>query len=399
MPALRAVTRAATDVLDWRSGTANPWPTGTNPRRWPTPCARTGHHPRHARRRQHHRHRGDASPTHPAARSTRDQGWIRPGCAGRGDRGRAWWRLPLLGHHSWSRGRPAPGKARVVVDHRRSGTRCAFGPSCDCGDRPQGRHGIRHGSTLFTWFTYDNGATLDLLRAVVNVMHRRTNRLRGRTRLHTPTRAEPLFVLIIDEIAALTAYVSDRKTPHRSRTAIGSAALPGPGCRYLRRRRGARSRQRRPAGTAIVHRTGRFTADRSHPNRDGPGPAARDAGASVTRSPMPHPVSATSATTARRTETGPGLPRHRPRHHHLARRSPTHHVAPAPARSLTALGRGSRPAVTIAASTDAVVLPGIPDTIDPGSWSPRWCAAPALESLSPGGGAPNAPDSAPTPSS
>ncbi len=42
-------------------------------------------------------------------------------------------------------------------------------------------------------------------------MHARANRLRGHTRLHTPTPAEPLYVLIIDEIAALTAYVTDRK--------------------------------------------------------------------------------------------------------------------------------------------------------------------------------------------
>jgi S-DNA-T family DNA segregation ATPase FtsK/SpoIIIE len=47
---------------------------------------------------------------------------------------------------------------------------------------------------------------------MVAVMHARANRLRGRTRLHTPTPSEPLFVVIIDEMAALTAYVTDRKT-------------------------------------------------------------------------------------------------------------------------------------------------------------------------------------------
>ena len=47
---------------------------------------------------------------------------------------------------------------------------------------------------------------------LVELMHRRANWLRGTTRLHTPTPAEPLFVVVIDEIAALTAYVTDRKT-------------------------------------------------------------------------------------------------------------------------------------------------------------------------------------------
>lgn len=68
------------------------------------------------------------------------------------------------------------------------------------------------GAPLFSVFTHEaTGTTLDLLRQLVAVMHARANRLRGHTRLHTPTRAEPLFVLVIDEIAALTAYVTDRK--------------------------------------------------------------------------------------------------------------------------------------------------------------------------------------------
>jgi S-DNA-T family DNA segregation ATPase FtsK/SpoIIIE len=43
-------------------------------------------------------------------------------------------------------------------------------------------------------------------------MHKRAQRLRGQTRLHTPTTAEPLIVLIVDELASLTAYIGDRKT-------------------------------------------------------------------------------------------------------------------------------------------------------------------------------------------
>jgi S-DNA-T family DNA segregation ATPase FtsK/SpoIIIE len=68
------------------------------------------------------------------------------------------------------------------------------------------------GAPLFTAFSHDAAdATLHLLRNLVAVMHARADRLRGHTRLHTPTWSEPLFVVIIDEIAALTAYVTDRK--------------------------------------------------------------------------------------------------------------------------------------------------------------------------------------------
>jgi S-DNA-T family DNA segregation ATPase FtsK/SpoIIIE len=42
-------------------------------------------------------------------------------------------------------------------------------------------------------------------------MQLRAQRLRGQTRLHAPTTAEPLIVLIVDEIASLTAYIGDRK--------------------------------------------------------------------------------------------------------------------------------------------------------------------------------------------
>jgi S-DNA-T family DNA segregation ATPase FtsK/SpoIIIE len=68
------------------------------------------------------------------------------------------------------------------------------------------------GAPLFGAFSHDAAdSTLELLRSLVAVMHARANRLRGHTRLHSPTPEEPLYVVIIDEIAALTAYVTDRK--------------------------------------------------------------------------------------------------------------------------------------------------------------------------------------------
>jgi S-DNA-T family DNA segregation ATPase FtsK/SpoIIIE len=78
---------------------------------------------------------------------------------------------------------------------------------------PKGGMEFGRGQKLFTGFAHDNGEhTLGLLRAVTTVMQQRAQRLRGQTRLHTPTIAEPLIVLIVDEIASLTAYLGDRKT-------------------------------------------------------------------------------------------------------------------------------------------------------------------------------------------
>jgi S-DNA-T family DNA segregation ATPase FtsK/SpoIIIE len=68
------------------------------------------------------------------------------------------------------------------------------------------------GERLFNGFAYDNGErTLTLLREATALMQQRAQRLRGHTRLHTPSTSAPLLVLVVDEIASLTAYISDRK--------------------------------------------------------------------------------------------------------------------------------------------------------------------------------------------
>jgi DNA segregation ATPase FtsK/SpoIIIE, S-DNA-T family len=58
-------------------------------------------------------------------------------------------------------------------------------------------------------------AYADLLDEAVSVMRTRQARLRGSARLHEPTTAEPLVVLVIDELASLTAYVTDRDAKKR----------------------------------------------------------------------------------------------------------------------------------------------------------------------------------------
>jgi S-DNA-T family DNA segregation ATPase FtsK/SpoIIIE len=50
-----------------------------------------------------------------------------------------------------------------------------------------------------------------LTKAATRIMQERAQGLRGTTRLHKPTVSEPLIVLIVDEIASLTAYIGDRK--------------------------------------------------------------------------------------------------------------------------------------------------------------------------------------------
>lgn len=126
---------------------------------------------------------------------------------------RAWWRVPLLGHHLLVAGATGAGKGSVLWSLIASiAPAVKTGQVRLCVIDPKGGMELGAGAPMFSVFSHDaTGATLELLRQLVAVMQARANRLRGHTRLHTPTPAEPLFVLVIDEIAALIAYVTDRK--------------------------------------------------------------------------------------------------------------------------------------------------------------------------------------------
>ena len=124
-----------------------------------------------------------------------------------------WWRVPVLGHHLLIAGATGSGKGSVLWS-----VIAGLAPTVKAGQvrlcviDPKGGMELGAGAALFSAFSHDaTDTTVDLLRTLVNVMHARANRLRGHTRLHTPTPSEPLYVVIIDEIAALTAYITDRK--------------------------------------------------------------------------------------------------------------------------------------------------------------------------------------------
>jgi len=60
-----------------------------------------------------------------------------------------------------------------------------------------------------------------LLEDAVLLMQHRASRLLGVTRQHMPSIGEPLVVIVVDEIAALTAYCPDRKICARIEAALG----------------------------------------------------------------------------------------------------------------------------------------------------------------------------------
>ena len=99
---------------------------------------------------------------------------------------------------------------------------------------PKGGMELAAGRPLFDRFAYGDAATspaatrprlAELLEDAVAEMRRRADRLRGITRLHTPTTVEPLIVLLIDELAALTAWITDRTMREADRLRPVAAAL------------------------------------------------------------------------------------------------------------------------------------------------------------------------------
>ena len=94
---------------------------------------------------------------------------------------------------------------------------------------PKGGMELAPGRALFARFCHgDSDLTggyeagfAQLLEDAVAVMRARQDRLRGVTRLHEPSIVEPLIVVLVDELAALTGWILDRSIKKRIETALG----------------------------------------------------------------------------------------------------------------------------------------------------------------------------------
>jgi DNA segregation ATPase FtsK/SpoIIIE, S-DNA-T family len=126
---------------------------------------------------------------------------------GRREDGSAW-TVRLRGSHTLIGGATGAGKGSVIWSLIR-----ALGPGVRDGLvrlwvlDPKGGMELAAGAPLFERFAYDTAADLArVLEDAVEVMDARAARLRGVTRLHDPSAAEPLIVVVVDELASLTSY-------------------------------------------------------------------------------------------------------------------------------------------------------------------------------------------------
>jgi S-DNA-T family DNA segregation ATPase FtsK/SpoIIIE len=130
------------------------------------------------------------------------------------------WRLPV-GPHTLVAGCSGSGKASLFWGF-------AFGLAPAAAQGRVRLHGIDlkggmevlMGADLFTTTATTPAEAVTLLEQLVGLMQDRTRRYAGLVRCHTTTVAEPLHVVMIDELAALTAYCPERDLQRRGELAI-----------------------------------------------------------------------------------------------------------------------------------------------------------------------------------
>ena len=140
------------------------------------------------------------------------------------------WTVRLHGTHVLAAGSTGAGKAsllwgiiRGILPALQDGTACLLGAD------PKGME-LAYGRALFDRYgSYesDPAAITVLLEDAVTDMQHRAARLAGKRRDHTPTAEHPFTLVVIDEVAFLTAYQPDRKLRERTLAALATLTTQG----------------------------------------------------------------------------------------------------------------------------------------------------------------------------
>jgi S-DNA-T family DNA segregation ATPase FtsK/SpoIIIE len=137
------------------------------------------------------------------------------------------WRLPV-GPHTLVVGSSGSGKGSIFWS-------LLFGVAPAVADGRVQVHGIDlkggmeilMGRDLFTSSATTAEEAVAVLEHLVSAMRERTGAYAGRIRQHTPSTDEPLHLVMIDELAALTAYCSERDLQRRAEMAISLLCSQG----------------------------------------------------------------------------------------------------------------------------------------------------------------------------
>lgn len=139
------------------------------------------------------------------------------------------WRLRLLGRHLLVAGATGAGKSSVVAS-----LLVALAPAIKAGTvrligiDPKG--GMEFGLYRDLFHLMACETEEDMVRALeaaAELVAERARAMAGVTRQHEPTVDEPFYVVLVDEIASLTAYIGDRQLKERAKQALGRLLTKG----------------------------------------------------------------------------------------------------------------------------------------------------------------------------
>jgi S-DNA-T family DNA segregation ATPase FtsK/SpoIIIE len=86
---------------------------------------------------------------------------------------------------------------------------------------------LSYGRTLFASYADDGESAVALLERAVADMQERADRYAGKQRVHVPSTDDPFVVVVLDEVAFLTAYHPDRDVRRRAENAIATLTSQG----------------------------------------------------------------------------------------------------------------------------------------------------------------------------
>jgi len=137
------------------------------------------------------------------------------------------WLLRLLGSHVLIAGATGSGKGSVIWSAVRALLPAILGGWVQVWALDPKRMELSYGRELFTRYADQAAGMVGLLEDAVCEMHDRAAKFAGTTRTFTPSLAFPFLVVLVDELAFLTAYQPDRDLRKRAEAAIATLTSQG----------------------------------------------------------------------------------------------------------------------------------------------------------------------------
>jgi S-DNA-T family DNA segregation ATPase FtsK/SpoIIIE len=137
------------------------------------------------------------------------------------------WLLRLLGSHLLIAGATGSGKGSVIWSAVRAMLPAVLGGWVQVWALDPKRMELSFGRDLFTRYADTAAGMVGLLEDAVSEMHDRAAKFAGTTRTFTPSLEFPFLVVLVDELAFLTAYQPDRDLRKRAEAAIATLTSQG----------------------------------------------------------------------------------------------------------------------------------------------------------------------------